>query len=153
MNNTSNLQNIAEVSIVYKNINTMNKKVQIMSSLDINEIMKPVFSEFVSHHEEFWIILLSYNNRVLGVSKISQGGLAETTIDARIIFQLALKTNSSKICLCHNHPSGNLTPSTQDQELTRTIVQAGKLMNIEVLDHIILSDGGYYSFADCGILQ
>ena len=152
MNNTSNLQNIAEVSIVYKSNNPMNKKVQIRSSLDINELMQPVFSEFMSHHEEFWIILLSYNNTVLGISKISQGGLAETIIDTRIIFQLALKSNSSKICLCHNHPSGNLMPSTQDQELTRTIVNAGKLMNIEVIDHIILSDGGYYSFADNGML-
>ena len=152
MNNTSNLQNIAEVSIVYKSNTPVNKKVQIMSSLDINEIMQPVFSEFMSHHEEFWVMLLRNNNTVLGISKISQGGLSQTTIDARIIFQLALKANSSKICLCHNHPSGNLTPSIQDQELTRTIVQAGKLMNIEVLDHVILNDGGYYSFADNGML-
>jgi len=152
MNNTSNLQNVAEISVVYKNSNSVNKKIQIKSSIDINELMQPVFSEFMSHHEEFWIILLSHNNSVLGVSKISQGGLAETTIDIRIILQIALKSNSSKICLCHNHPSGNLTPSTQDQQLTRTIVEAGKLMNIEVLDHLVLSDNGYYSFADCGIL-
>jgi DNA repair protein RadC len=152
MNNINHLFDMAEVSIVYNKNIPVDNKIQIKSSLDIDELMKPILKDIINHHEEFHIILLNSGNFVLGVSKIAQGGISETTVDLRIIFQTALKTNSSKIVLIHNHPSGNLVPSQQDMQLTKRIIDVGKLMGIEVLDHIIISYNGHYSFADKGVL-
>ncbi len=153
MNKNVNLFEAAEVSVVYKNSVSVEKKYQITSSCDIYMLMRPVFQDIMSHHEEFYIILLNMNNSVLSISKIAKGGISETTVDTRIVLQTALKTNSVKLTLVHNHPSGNLTPSHQDISLTRKIVEAGKLMDITVIDHVIISDAGYYSFADEGILN
>ncbi len=152
MNKNVNLFEAAEVSVVYKNNVSTEQKCQITSSCDIYMLMRPVFQDIMSHHEEFYIILLNTNNSVLGISKIAKGGISETTVDTRIVLQTALKTNSVKLALIHNHPSGNLIPSHQDISLTRKIVEAGKLMDISVIDHVIMSDTGYYSFADEGVL-
>ncbi|MCW3071308.1 MAG: repair protein [Bacteroidetes bacterium] len=89
---------------------------------------------------------------MLGFSKISQGGLSGTVVDAKVVFQVALKANASSILLAHNHPSGNLKPSEADLMITKNIREAGKLMEIPLVDHIILTDEGYYSFADEGSL-
>lgn len=98
--------------------------------------------------EQFKMILLNSNNRVLGIAEISQGGVSATVVDPKIIFGIALKANASSIIIAHNHPSGNLYPSSQDTKVTEKLVQCGKILEISVEDHIILSNDNYYSFAD-----
>jgi DNA repair protein RadC len=104
------------------------------------------------NHEEFWIILLGRSSRVLGKELISKGGLAGTVADPKIIFHTALQHQASGIILVHNHPSGNLKPSHQDINLTKNISAAGKMLDIQVFDHVIVSDNGYFSFGDEGLL-
>lgn len=104
-------------------------------------------------HEELWIALLNRNNKVVEKSRISQGGTSETTADLRIILKAAVTNLASGIILCHNHPSGALHPSTQDDALTRRLASSAKLLDIRLLDHIIISDSGYYSYADEGRLE
>lgn len=99
-------------------------------------------------HEEFWVAYLSRSNKILEKLRISQGGLSGTVIDNRLIMKSALDNLASAIILCHNHPSGNLKPSNEDIAITKKLKEAAKLFDINVLDHIILSDQGYYSFAD-----
>ena len=104
------------------------------------------------NHEEFWLLLLGQNCKVLGKELISKGGLTATVADAKVIFGVALRYSASNIMLAHNHPSGNLKPSQQDIDLTKKIAAAGKLLDIKVLDHLIITDKAYYSFADEGVL-
>ncbi|MBI1307622.1 MAG: DNA repair protein RadC [Bacteroidetes bacterium] len=103
-------------------------------------------------YEEFWVILLSRSNRLIKEYKISEGSISGTVADPRKIYKLAIDRGASGIILCHNHPSGNLKPSTSDMDLTRKVKLAGEMLDIQVLDHIIVSSGGYYSFADDGKL-
>lgn len=103
-------------------------------------------------HEEFWIILLNRANKILGKYLISTGGLTGTVADQRIIFKKALECSSCGIILAHNHPSGSLKPSRADIELTRRMRDAGRIMDIPVLDHLIVAESDYYSFADNDML-
>jgi DNA repair protein RadC len=103
-------------------------------------------------HEEFWILLLNRANRVIRKHKISLGGVHGTVADPKIIFKTALEELASGIIVAHNHPSGNLTPSQQDIDLTRKLKEAGKLLEIQLLDHLIVAGKQYYSFADEGLL-
>lgn len=103
-------------------------------------------------HEVFKILLLNRNNRVTRIETISVGGVAGTVVDPKVIFKKALDEQASSIILSHNHPSGNLQPSSQDLQVTKKLVQAGKTMEINVLDHLIISDKGYYSFLDEGLI-
>jgi DNA repair protein RadC len=102
--------------------------------------------------EEFWILLLNQANRMIGREKISAGGLAITSVDSRVVFKKALECNATSIVLCHNHPSGNLRPSQSDLDLTQRMRKAGEQLEILVQDHLIVSEAGYYSFADEGII-
>jgi len=117
---------------------------------------KDVYEYF--HHladlrsEEFWVMYLNRANKIITAQKISQGGITGTVADTRLIFKNALDHFACSIVLCHNHPSGNLAPSNEDKSLTQKIKQSGQLLDINVLDHLIISDTGYYSFADEGIL-
>ncbi len=104
------------------------------------------------NHEEFWIVLLGRNLKVIGKELISKGGLSGTVADPKVIFHIALQHQASSIILAHNHPSGNRKPSQQDLDLTKNLRNAGKMLEINVFDHIIITDGGYYSFADEGVL-
>jgi DNA repair protein RadC len=104
------------------------------------------------NHEEFWILLLSRNNKVIAKELISKGGLSGTVADPKIIFNVALLHQASSIILAHNHPSGNLKPSQQDIDLTKKLHQAGKILDINVFDHLIITDDGFMSFADEGLL-
>ncbi len=99
-------------------------------------------------YEEFWILLLKRNNEVIKKSKISSGGVSGTVVDPKIIFKYALDEMASSIILIHNHPSGNPRPSHYDQQLTKKLKEAGKFLDISVIDHIIFCDHDYYSFAD-----
>ncbi len=125
-------------------------KPQIKSSNDVYELMHPVLADLP--HEEFWIILLNRANKVITTQKISQGGLSGTVIDTRLIMKAGIDQLASSIILCHNHPSGNKLPSQQDKSITNKLKDAGNTMDIPVLDHIIITDEGYFSFADEGLI-
>ncbi|MGC1241774.1 MAG: DNA repair protein RadC [Chryseosolibacter sp.] len=126
------------------------EKPRIASSRDGFALLKAHLQDI--HHEEFWIILLNRANRVIKKHQISQGGVAGTVADPKIIFKLALSELASGIILAHNHPSGNLTASQADIDLTKKIREAGKLLEIQVLDHLIVAGQKYFSFADEGML-
>ena len=99
-------------------------------------------------HEEFWIIMLGQSQKVLGKELISKGGIAATLADARIIFHAALQHQATSIILVHNHPSGSLKPSHEDIVLTKKLAEAGKLLDIRIQDHLIITDSGFLSLAD-----
>ncbi len=122
----------------------------IHSSGDANEIFYPIMCDLP--YEEFWILLLSRSNSIICKQKISQGGISGTVTDVRLILKSAIDNMASGLILAHNHPSGNLKPSEQDIALTQKLKEAAKLMDINVLDHIIVTNSKYYSFADEGIL-
>lgn len=122
----------------------------IHSSNDANEIFYPIMCDLP--YEEFWILLLSRSNSIICKQKISQGGISGTVTDVRLILKSAIDNMASSLILAHNHPSGNLKPSEQDIALTQKLKEAAKLMDINVLDHIIVTNSKYYSFADEGIL-
>ena len=100
--------------------------------------------------EEFWLLMLNQNYRLIKKIRISHGGITETAVDIRIIMKEAVLTNCTILAVCHNHPSGNLSPSKQDDELTKSIKRACELMRIHFLDHVIITDGAYYSYHELG---
>lgn len=126
------------------------EKAKVVSSNDAAAIFRPLLSDLA--HEEFWILLLNRNNMVIDQMMVSQGGLSGTVIDVRIILKMALEKLACSLILCHNHPSGNLVPSEADKEITRKIKEAGKHMDIPVLDHVIIGNESYFSFADEGLI-
>jgi DNA repair protein RadC len=123
---------------------------QIKSSKDVADIFQPLLSDLL--HEEFWILFLNRSNKVINKMKLSQGGISGTVTDVRIVMKKAIEYLASGIIVCHNHPSGNLNPSESDSKITQKIKDAGNLMDIQLLDHLIISDKDYYSFADNGML-
>lgn len=122
----------------------------IKSSKDAYLMAIPLITDL--KHEEFWILLLSKSNKIIGKEKLSVGGMDATVVDIRIVFRKALEGSAIAIILCHNHPSGTLRPSPADVELTNKLKIAGDTIGIPVLDHLIIGDGGYYSFADEGMM-
>ena len=110
--------------------------------------MRPVMQDL--DVEEFWLLLLNQNYRLVKKIRISHGGITETAVDVRIIIREAVLANATILTVCHNHPSGSLTPSRADEELTRTIKRACELMRIKFSDHLIITDGAYYSFHEQG---
>lgn len=126
------------------------KRVQITSSKDVFQLMLPTYEDL--SHEEFWIVVLNTANKVLAKHMLSKGGRAGTVVDVKILFEEVLGYRATSIILTHNHPSGNLKPSEQDRQITKRIVDAGKLLDIKVLDHLIFANDGYYSFSDEGEL-
>ncbi len=127
---------------------------QVKCSLDAYEILQANWSDQIGLLEEFYILLMDRANRVMGKYLVSQGGMAGTVVDAKIVFTAALKARCSSIILAHNHPSTSLYPSQADKNLTQKLVEAGKVLDILILDHLILSpEGGYYSFADEGFFN
>jgi DNA repair protein RadC len=122
----------------------------IKSSKDVYEIFEPLVSDLP--YEEFWILLLNRSNRIIGKSKISQGGVSGTVIDTKLIMKSAVENLASSIILCHNHPSGNLNPSVSDIEITDKIKAAANCLDMKLLDHVIVTDHSYYSFLDEGRL-
>ena len=126
---------------------------QVTCSEDAYKYLLPTYKEgTICYKEYFKVLFLNQAKQVLGYTLISEGGITDTTVDVRVILQVALLTNSVAIILAHNHPSGNLKPNRQDMEITKQVKNAAQLMRITVLDHLILTDEGYYSFADEGEL-
>lgn len=121
---------------------------KVTSSAQAFEVLQPLIGDL--NHEEFWVVYLSASNKVLATRCISKGGITGTMADTRIIFKEALHLNSTAMILAHNHPSGNLKPSQADKNLTKSLTKAGDLMDIKVMDHLIITEHQYYSFADEG---
>lgn len=144
-------QTLNEIQVSYSTHQAI--KPQIRSSLEAYEIIKKYWNpDHLELHEEFKVIFLNQANRVLGIYDLAKGGISQCAVDVRLIFSVALKVNSSGIMIVHNHPSGNLTPSVADTTITRQIKDIGVLMHIPLLDHLIITKEGYYSFADHGDL-
>ena len=147
------IENVAEISVTYKP--AISAKPIIRSALDAYRVLKEFFDEnTLALQEQFVVLYMNRSNRVLGIYPLSKGGITTCVVDIRLALCVALKTASTAIMLCHNHPSGNLNPSRHDEELTAKIKEACKLVDISVFDHIIISpiDGEYFSFANEGIL-
>ncbi len=125
-------------------------KQKISSSNDVFELFQPLLGDLP--HEEFWILLLNRSNKIIDRFKISQGGVSGTVIDVRLILKAAIEKLASSIILCHNHPSGNKMPSDADDSITQKLIDGGKLLDIKVLDHIIIADTQFFSYADEGKL-
>ena len=122
----------------------------IRSSQDIYELFHPLLCDLPT--EEFWVLLLNQAARVIDKVRISRGGIDQTTADVRAILREALLQRATQLVLVHNHHSGNVQPSAEDRRLTQQVQQAARVMNIRVLDHLVVTDGRYYSFNDEGVL-
>jgi len=148
---TINFDLIAEITIGYSHLVKPSHQIQITHSADTYRHLLPIWKE-IDYRESFAVLLLSRANKILGIRWISTGGTTSTSVDIKMIFQAALKANSVAIVAAHNHPSGQLYPSDADTKLTRKIRDAGNLLDILLLDHLILSSEGYYSMADEGLI-
>ena len=144
---------VAEIKLSYSTKIKASQRPRVESSRQVYEVFTKAWDqdriEFV---EDFKVMLLSRANRVLGIVTISSGGTAGTVVDVKLVYAAAIKSNSSSVIIAHNHPSGNMRPSEQDKRLTQRIKQAGNILDIPVLDHVIMTADGYYSFADEGEL-
>lgn len=144
---------IAEVELVYRSkVKPYDRPVVECGSDAFPIFLEHWNSGSIELVEEFKLLLLNRANRVLGIYALSRGGMSGTVLDPKLVFVAALKAAASNIILCHNHPSGNLRPSVQDRRITQQLKEAGELLSIKVLDHLIISTEGYYSFADEGLL-
>ncbi len=128
---------------------TLERKV-INSSRDVFEIMHPILSDQV--FEEFWVITLTRANRVKSTFRISEGGIGGTIADPKKIFKRAIDDHASALILCHNHPSGNCFPSNSDKDITKKCIDAGRLLDMPILDHVIIAQESFFSFADEGLI-
>jgi len=147
------LNQIAEVELIYRSKVKASDRPKITRSNDAYELFMKYWDENkLEFVEQFKVMLLNKANRVLGICEISTGGISGTVADPKLIFMAALKSNASFIVIAHNHPSGNLKPSRQDEELTGKIKEAGKFLDLPLLDHLIITDEGFFSFADEGLL-
>jgi len=144
---------VAEVELVYKTKVKPSERPKITSVKDCYQLLKELWNEnTIEMQEEFKVMLLNRGNKVIGIYEASAGGLTGTVADPRLILAAAIKSLSVSIILSHNHPSGNLKPSRADEELTQKIKVAAAYHDIRVIDHIIITSEGYYSFADEGLL-
>lgn len=129
---------------------SISETTKVVSSRDAHMVLRSDLSDL--SHEEFWALYLNRSSRIILKKQISSGGINSTVVDPRLIFQLALEKKASSIILAHNHPSGNLQPSQADIDLTKRLISAGKLFDIQVVDHLILAGKNYCSFADSGLM-
>ena len=129
---------------------TILTKVNIKSSNDIAAYLQTTFKDY--KYEIFAVVFLNKSNKINHFEILSKGGMTSTVVDPRILFKKALEVEATSLVLCHNHPSGSLKPSRIDEELTTKLKEAGKYLEISVIDHLIVSDEGYFSFADEGLI-
>jgi DNA repair protein RadC len=123
---------------------------KVTSSKIIFEIMQPIIGELP--HEEFWVIYMNNSNKVIYKSQLSKGGITGTLVDVRLVYKMALEMGATALILCHNHPSGTLVPSDADKQITKKVKTAGESLEIKVLDHLIVTERSYFSFADEGLM-
>lgn len=133
-----------------RNYTDIPEKTTVTSSKEVYNYFRPLVVDI--SHEEFWVLYLNRSNKVLDQYKLSQGGLSGTVIDIRLIMKRALELLASSIIVCHNHPSGNRNPSDNDKAITTKLKIAGEQLEIRLLDHLIIADNSYFSFADEGLL-
>ena len=144
---------VAEIQLSYKSKVKPSQRPKITSSKEAYEIILENWDEDkLEFVEQFKIVLMNRANRVLGIIEASTGGVAGTVVDPKVVFAAAIKANSTSMILAHNHPSGQLKPSQADIKLTKKLTEGGQLLEIPVLDHIIVTGEGYFSFADEGLL-
>lgn len=122
------------------------KQIKITSSKQVFEYMQPLIGDL--SYEEFWVLFLNNSGKIIAKENLSKGGITNTLVDVRLLYKKALAKEAVAIIVCHNHPSGKLTPSNLDKNLTNKIQAAGKILDIKVLDHLIVTENGYFSFAD-----
>jgi len=151
--NLQSLFTVNEVEIHYRNKTPYQDRIQITRSATAYEILRTSWDENkLDLLEQFKILLLDRQNNCLAVSNVATGGMSACLVDPKVIFVTALKANACGIILAHNHPSSNLQPSPQDLMLTRKLTEGGKLLDIVILDHLIVTSRNYYSFADEGCM-
>lgn len=126
------------------------EKPKITDSRSVFNVMQPIIGELA--HEEFWIVYLNNANKIQLKTQLSKGGITGTLVDTRLVFKRAIELSSTGIILCHNHPSGTLKPSSSDINLTKKIQQGGEVLDVKVLDHLIITEKDYFSFADENML-
>jgi DNA repair protein RadC len=131
-----------------RQLSDIRERPKLRSSRDAYDAIAPLIADLP--HEEFWILLLNRSSEIIGREQISTGGPVSTVADAKKIFLRAVEGRAISLVLCHNHPSGSVRPSQSDLDITRKMVAAGRTLDIAVVDHLIISDKGYYSFADEG---
>ncbi|CAA0163373.1 putative DNA repair protein [Tenacibaculum maritimum] len=143
--------NIAEVKVSYTTNNA--EKLRVTNSKTSYDVLLACWNKnTLELQEEFKVLLLNRNNQVLGIYPLSKGGTTSSIVDVKLLFSVALKCNAHGIILAHNHPSGNFNPSTPDKNITTKIINASKLLDLKILDHIIVSKQSYYSFADNNLM-
>jgi DNA repair protein RadC len=146
-------ETLCEVQVSYKNNVKAADRKKITSSKDAYSILQAIYNpDKVEHVEEMFLLFLNRGNHVLGWAKISSGGTSGTVVDVKLVYQLALGANASALVFSHNHPSGSVKPSDADVKLTKKMQQAGLLLDILVVDHIIYAPDAYYSFSDEGMI-
>ncbi|MGJ1312189.1 JAB domain-containing protein [Sphingobacterium lactis] len=147
------MHTVAEVQLVYKTNVKPSMRPKVNSSRLAYQVLLESWDEDrIEFVEQFKVLLVNTANRILGVCEICTGGVAATYVDIKLIMTAALKANATGVILAHNHPSGNLQPSNADKEITKKIVMAGQILEIRILDHIIVTTEGYFSFQDEGLL-
>ncbi|WP_343614975.1 JAB domain-containing protein [Flavobacterium sp.] len=152
-NQNTEWQKVSEIELIYKSRVKSADRPYITSSRDAYRILLDSWdSGKIEFFEQFKVLFLNQSNRVLGIYEVSSGGIAGTVVDMRLLFAAALKAAAVGIIISHNHPSGKTFPSEADKNMTRKIHQAGKLLDIPLLDHLIVTPETYYSFADEGAL-
>jgi len=142
---------IAEVQVSYNNPNK--KYLKITNSKETYKLLLACWNKnTIELQEEFKVLLLNRNNQVLGIYSLSKGGVSGTIVDSKLLFSVALKSNASGIILVHNHPSSNLDASEADKRITEKIIKASKLLDVQVLDHLIITKDDYFSFSDNALM-
>ncbi|MCC9063580.1 JAB domain-containing protein [Flavobacterium piscisymbiosum] len=150
---TQNWQMVTEIELVYKTRVKASERPQIKSSKEAYNLLRSTWDEGkIEYFEQFKILFLNNSFKVLGLYKMSSGGITGTIVDIRMVFSAALKANAINFILVHNHPSGSTQPSEADKYITKKIKQAGELLDIKLLDHLIITSESYYSFTDDGAL-
>ena len=146
----NNKLSFPKIYVSYKDKDA-SKRVRISSSADAYRVLQEIYTDCMQHHEECWIMYLNRANKLLGITNLSKGGIHGTVVDVRIIIQTALLSHASGIILSHNHPSGEKRMSGEDIAFTKRVKNACDMLDIDLIDHIILSDSGYTSYSDEGL--
>lgn len=148
-----NWQAVSEIELIYRTKIKASQRPQIKCSRDVYKLVLSTWNpDTIELFEQFKVLFLNNSNRALGIYEISSGGITGTVVDLRLIFSAALKANATALAMIHNHPSGQLKASEADQQITRKVKEAGKLLDIILLDSLIITPESYYSFADEGAL-
>ncbi len=151
--NISECYQVSEIELVYKTKVKANLRPQISGANDVYQVLMNAWDlDKIELLEEFKVVFLNRSNRVLGIYNLSSGGTTGTICDIKLIFVAALKSNAHAVILAHNHPSGNLKPSEADKQMTQKVKQAGVILDINVLDHLIVTKDGYFAFGESGLI-